>query len=190
MSSSRWPILVAVFLAVAAIGFYAWRQRTPDVPAGVVEGAKPLDPQVKEPGAARPAAVAAPQAPTLPGTPGADRPSLPEVSGTITPGSTSVADQFAREVRDPAWAPATEVAIGKRLDDVPAKVTTECRQAHCQVVLAGSMASVDKTIALIEREDHLYGISRHILLGKPEPQLDGTLALKLFVIFERSDKNN
>jgi hypothetical protein len=38
---------------------------------------------------------------------------------------------------------------------------------------------------MIEREDHIRGIAKHIVLGKPEQRPDGSLSLKLYVLFDQ-----
>lgn len=133
--------------------------------------------------------MTAPKPPSLPADllppdPHAPAPSLGDVSGSTTPGDRPIAQVFSTERRDPSWAPAIEEEIAERTTDVPAKLTTECRTEHCKLTVDGATADVTKTIALLEREDHLYGMSRHVVLSKPEQRPDGTLSLTLYVVFD------
>ena len=168
----RAPYVVGL-LAIA--GFVAWLvvrdDDTPAPDAAPARGSADLTrPKSK---------VAAPAEPSLPAPSTTPAPSLPP--------APTADDAFSEESRDDAWADQTEAELAKRWTNVRgAKLErTECRQSQCRLLVTGSQDDVATAIADLEGPRGLHGFARGVHLTSPETRADGTVALRVFVRFER-----
>ena len=167
----RAPYVVGL---LAILGFVAWLvvrdngTSAPDTPA---RGSADLT-------APSPTGKAAPAGPSLP-TPNPAAPALPP--------APTADDTFSEEPRDDTWADQTEAELAKRWTKIRgAKLeSTECRQSQCRLLVTGAQDDVATAIADLEGPRGLHGFARGVHLTSPETRADGTVALRVFVRFER-----
>lgn len=187
MGAPRWPF--AAVGAAALAGALGWFLTRPGAPATHPQ------PPASPGSSAGPAAVFAPAGPALAGSAApANAPAVttatadagaPADAGPIAdavPAADALA--FSAQVRDPAWAGATEQTLQRRLAAVTTLRKTECRHHTCELTLGGSTEAVADTLAAIEGRAGLRDLAAHVLLTAPETQ-DGVMTLRAYVTFER-----
>ena len=186
MGAPRWP--VAAVGAAALAGALGWFLTRPGAPASHPKLAA-------DPGSsAGPAAVSAPAGPALAGSaapataPDVAAPTATGLGADAGPladgGPPASAVAFSAQVRDPAWAGATEQTLQRRLAAVTTLRKTECRHHTCELTLGGSTEAVADTLAAIEGRAGLRDLAANVLLTAPETQ-DGVMTLRAYVTFER-----
>lgn len=126
------------------------------------------------------AQIAAPPTPDLDTARGA-HPALP---ATPTP-----AQEFASQTRDADWASPTETEIKKRWQQIRggALEDVECHQSQCKLTIVGSQRDVGRSIADLEGAHGLHGFAKSLYLSGPEKKPDGTIVLRAYASFERSN---
>jgi hypothetical protein len=174
----RAPYVVGI-LAIA--GFVVWLVvRGDDTPAQKPPPARGSADLTASPRAR----IAAPEAPALPpaGAGTGPTPALPPV-----PPAPTADEVFAEEPRDDAWAAKTEAELAKRWKKIRAGKleSTECRQTQCRLLVTGAQTDVATAIADLEGPRGLHGFARGVHLTSPETRGDGTVALRVFVRFDR-----
>lgn len=178
--ASRFGILVgigvisgvlAVWLVARGRGVATNAPRTSDFDSGSASGGGSRD------GGAQ---ISAPPTPDL----SSARGSAPALPATPTP-----SQEYASQTRDADWASPTEAEIKKRwlqirggaLEDV------ECHQSQCKLTIVGSQRDVSRSIADLEGARGLHGFAKTIYLSGPEKKSDGTIVLRAYASFDRSN---
>lgn len=94
---------------------------------------------------------------------------------------------FEAEVRDGAWASATEKEIKRRfavgIRDGKLE-SAECRQDQCLLTMRGSEEEMTKVLADLETEGGLRGYADHIILDGPVQQ-NGEMTIRAYAVFDR-----
>lgn len=127
------------------------------------------------------ARINAPEGPALAGS-ATKSPELP-----AAPVAPSADDVFLEEDRDDAWAAKTEAEIAKRWKAIRgAKLaSSECKRTQCRLVVSGAEPEVATAIADLEGPRGMHGFAENVLLTNPAKNADGTIALRIYVRFER-----
>lgn len=131
------------------------------------------------PKAAETGSAATPAAPTKAPV-AAARPALPETDAGI-PTTGSIADQFANEPEDKAWAVETEAKIKQRVPGAE----VACKTTRCRLTISGAEKDVSAALDKLESEQSLRGIAVSVLLSEPEKKPDGSWTVKAYARFNR-----
>ena len=195
MGAPRWPIAaVGVAALASALGWFlsrpgapVTRPQPPAAPgssAGLAAVSAPAGPALAGSAAPVAADLVAPATgdPAAGAQAGVASPAAATGSGAADPPASDVA--FSAQVRDPAWAGATEQTIQRRLAAVKTLRKTECRRDTCELTLGGSTEAIADTLAALEGRAGLRDLAAHVLLTAPETQ-DGVMTLRAYVSFER-----
>lgn len=172
----RAPIVVGIS---ASIGVVAW----------VLVGGGDSEPKARAPGSgdrADPrAATRAPEGPALPAASGWGTAAMPKLP--TPPAAPAADDVFLEEIRDDAWATKTERDISERWKAIRGGKleSAECRRAQCRLVITGAEADIGQAIADLEGPRGMQGFANHVHLTNPAHRADGSIALRVFVRFER-----
>ncbi len=177
----RIGVIVAIVAVVGTVA-YVWHKSadTNDSAPSSTVMTVPVPGRTAVPDKLSPVQVAqvAPTRPSLP-----DQPSLPTLPNG-TP-ATTPAELFSVEARDPAWAAAIEAEIKDRTTSAPAKLTTECHAARCQLTFDGGTVAIGKTISLLESEKGLIGFADSLYLMNTETHDDGSMTIRAIATFPR-----
>jgi hypothetical protein len=169
----RTPIVVGI-LAIA--GVVAWLLVSGGDPDAPKANAPPSGPSAHT----TPAKTAVTEPPSLP--------AKPALAPEAVPAAPTANEVFETESRDDAWAKTTEAELAKRWKKIrgAAVESTECHASQCRVIVTGSEQDVGKTVADLEGSRGLHGFAdKGVHLTAPEINADGTVALKIFVRFDR-----
>ncbi|HEY4240881.1 MAG TPA: hypothetical protein VGM88_13755 [Kofleriaceae bacterium] len=172
-------VVLGIVVALGAAAMWYW---TRDKPVASSEAGSSGSSQAT-PGLARPTVA--------PGATAYRPRALPKTEiaeATLPDGGIPSPDQaFEAEQRDGDWAPGTEAEIHKRFQLIRgSKLTSvECRDTECRLILDGSQADLQRTIADLEGAHGLHGYAHDLLLTMPKTNADGSVTLHAFARFNR-----
>ena len=171
----RAPIVVGILAIAVVVAWLLLRgddtpKAKPTSPTGSADLTR-ADPRAK---------VSAPEGPSLPSGSAAK----PELSAAPT-----ADDVFSEETRDDTWAAKTEADIAERWKKIRGGKleSTECRASQCRLVVTGAEPDVAQAIADLEGPRGMHGFANNVHLTSPEKRADGSIALRVFVRFDRPE---
>jgi len=172
----RGLVVLGIVVAAGAAAMWYWTRDKPAAPNA--ESASPGSSQ---------ATPGVPKAAPLP--PGAELRAHSQPAASAVPdGPLLSPDQaFEAEERDTDWAPIAEAELHKRFLQIRgSKLTSvECRNTECRLILDGSQADLQRTIADLEGAHGLHDYAKDLLLTMPKTNPDGSVTLHAFAQFNR-----
>jgi hypothetical protein len=103
---------------------------------------------------------------------------LPEAASDAAPEITGVAQTFDAEPIDRFWRSNTEATIRAHM---PHLADLECHQTLCRLTATGAEADVERSF------EAMRGVSDSLLFTAPETRPDGTIALRAYARFTRTE---